>query len=208
VSAEILSQCGHELPKQDINQLSTIAFSGAKRLHEDIEQILRYMDMTSALPLLDEGCQVGQIEKIVERICHQLYDSCHFDIPPDIQQLAVALPEATMEVILWELLDNSRKFHPQNQPALSIYVSCKSDNMLCIAVCDNGIHLSAEQLARAWTPYYQGDKYFTGQIKGMGLGLAMVASFVWSVGGNCHISNLIDQPGVSVELILPVKTTP
>ena len=49
----------------------------------------------------------------------------------------------------------------------------------------------------------EGEKYFTGQVKGMGLGLPMVASLVWSVGGRCRIFNHTKGPGVTIELILP-----
>jgi hypothetical protein len=52
-----------------------------------------------------------------------------------------------------------------------------------LRIDDDGLTLSPEQLARAWSPYYQGEKYFTGQATGMGLGLSMVATLVWGAGG-------------------------
>jgi nitrogen fixation/metabolism regulation signal transduction histidine kinase len=55
-----------------------------------------------------------------------------------------------------------------------------------------------------WSPYYQDEKYFTGQMPGMGLGLAMVAAIVWGVGGTCRIHNREQGPGVVVELVLPL----
>lgn len=51
-----------------------------------------------------------------------------------------------------------------------------------VHISDDGLTLSPEHLAQVWTPYYQGEKYFTGQLDGMGLGLSLVASLVWSVG--------------------------
>ena len=54
-----------------------------------------------------------------------------------------------------------------------------------------------------WTPYYQAEKLFTGEVRGMGLGLAMVASLVWEAGGSCRMFNRADGPGITVELLLP-----
>ena len=62
--------------------------------------------------------------------------------------------------------------------------------------------LTPEQMLKVWTPYYQGEKYFTGEIPGMGLGLSMVAYLVWSAGGRCRAYNRAEGTGVTVELIL------
>lgn len=53
-------------------------------------------------------------------------------------------------------------------------------------------------------PYYQGEKYFTGQATGIGLGLSMVASLVWGLGGSCRLYNREPGPGVVVALTLPI----
>jgi len=53
--------------------------------------------------------------------------------------------------------------------------------------------LSPGQLAQVWMPY---------QVAGVGLGLSVVASLVWGVGGTCMF-NREGWPGVIVELVLP-----
>ena len=40
-------------------------------------------------------------------------------------------------------------------------------------------------------------------MRGLGLGLAMVASIVWENGGSCRMFNRPTGPGVIVELLLP-----
>ena len=41
----------------------------------------------------------------------------------------------------------------------------------------------------------------------MGLGLSLVATLVWSVGGSCVIENSVDVPGVVVEVTVPLLGT-
>jgi K+-sensing histidine kinase KdpD len=42
----------------------------------------------------------------------------------------------------------------------------------------------------------------------MGLGLPLVASLVWEIGGQCRLANREDGPGVVVELQLPLSNIP
>ena len=42
-----------------------------------------------------------------------------------------------------------------------------------------------------------------GQVPGMGLGLPMVASLLWRIGGLCQIVNREPGPGVEVEIRIP-----
>ena len=74
-----------------------------------------------------------------------------------------------------------------------------------IEVTDDGVYLSPDQLAQVWTPYYQAEKYFTGEVPGMGLGLPMVASLVWGAGGSCRMNNRPDQPGAIVTIEIPFE---
>jgi two-component system cell cycle response regulator len=123
----------------------------------------------------------------------------------DLMGARLGLAQPTVELIFEELLENAKKFHPRHTPSVEVLVFGGQGETACIQVRDDGLTLMPEQLAQAWTPYYQGEKYFTGEVAGMGLGLARVASIVWAVGGTCRIFNQDDMPGVVVELTVPVR---
>ncbi|PIE35498.1 hypothetical protein CSA56_03905 [candidate division KSB3 bacterium] len=72
---------------------------------------------------------------------------------------------------------------------------------------DDGVSLSPTQFSQLWTPYYQGEKYLTGEEDGVGLGLVMVASLIWTVGETCRAYNREEQPGMVVKLHIPPDTT-
>jgi nitrogen fixation/metabolism regulation signal transduction histidine kinase len=52
----------------------------------------------------------------------------------------------------------------------------------------------------------QGEKFPTGQVPGMGLGLPLVHTLIWQTGGQVRLANRLDRPGVVVELILPLAS--
>ena len=121
---------------------------------------------------------------------------------------AVRLSKKAMEWVLWELLENAVKFHPQRTPLVEVAVTPVGSDAITLRVQDDGITLSPEQIAKAWVQYYQGERYITGSVAGMGLGLPLVASLVWEIGGQCRLANREDGPGVVVELQLPLSNIP
>lgn len=199
-SLEVLNQWGASA--EDHDQLLKIAYHSAQRLQHDIEEVTRYMDKTPTTAP-NNSFPIAQLAALVQDISQNLgIDHIRIQVPQDLEQQKLKLPTSVIEVILHELLDNAKKFHPHQQPSVEIKISQHVPDWVTLQVCDDGIKLSLEEVSQAWTPYYQGGKFFTGQVKGMGLGLSMVASFVWGSGGECRITNRSDGPGVLVELVL------
>ena len=64
------------------------------------------------------------------------------------------------------------------------------------------------QLKKAFEPYFQGEKGFSGQVPGMGLGLSTLRSLLWEVGGDCSLSNRTDLEGVVLTLLVPAEPSP
>ncbi|MBE0696023.1 MAG: ATP-binding protein, partial [Anaerolineaceae bacterium] len=150
---------------------------------------------------------LADAENLIRGICRQLsitrlvFEGNRF--PPGTW---TKLSDRAIEIILRELLENSKKFHPQLIPTIEISLVPYSDQRYLLTVRDDGLHLPPEQLKRAWIPYYQVEKEFTGEVAGMGLGLSTVATLVWEVGGKYRMYNREDRAGIVVELILPAAT--
>lgn len=98
-------------------------------------------------------------------------------------------------------------FHPHRTPTIEVEITPAGDGYLVLRVSDDGIVLSPEQLGQIWRPYYQGEKYFTGQAAGMGLGMATVSALVWEAAGQCHASGRENGPGLVIDLRLPMCWT-
>jgi len=180
------------------------AHDSVKRLQDEVLDILRYIDAPETQASGPGWCDLGEIPDIVTEINASLGIES-LDVSSkgqDLGDACVPISRRAMELMLWEILENAKKFHPVGSPAVEIRISDTPDGVR-LQVSDDGLTLSPDQLARMWVPYYQAERGFSGQVPGIGLGLSMVATLVWRVGGTCHAYGREQGPGVVVEIVLP-----
>jgi DNA-binding response OmpR family regulator len=193
----------------DHPQLIENAYRASTHLSREILAVLDYLTRTSDNGGEQKGsCAVEELIDIAERLEAQLpqiylrlrstiHNPRDYKLPIDCRQF---------ETILWELFENAIKFHPENSPAIAVTFERQHDKLL-MRVEDNGHSLAPEQLKQVWTPYYQAERYYTGQVPGMGLGLSMIAATVWGVGGTCAAYNRTDEEGLVIQLTFPLTST-
>jgi two-component system, cell cycle response regulator len=204
-SLELMARHAEKLHPEKTAEVAGRALGAGRRLQSDIEDILTYLK-SPGVAEPGTGFNVAHLEPMVEKIAAALeIDTLALAGLTKLGPTRLRLSSPAMETILWEVLENAKKFHPQNDPEVQVFAFLMDSGEVGIWIGDNGQKLSPEQLAQAWSPYYQGEKGFTGEVSGMGLGLAMVATIVWGVGGRCRMYNRPNAPGVIVELIIPVE---
>jgi two-component system, cell cycle response regulator len=205
-SLEFLVAEGPELPSDQILHLSRIALKGARRLRGEIEDILQYINL-SKLSRAEVGSTISEFQQLVTEISGELeIPYLSVDYQEGLQEVKFSLSQQAIEWIVREILENAKKFHPQQAPRIDISLTHAAGNTLHLKISDDGLTLAPDQLARVWVPYYQGEKYFTGETAGMGLGLPIIASLLREVGGTCQLYNRTEGSGVVLELNIPAKT--
>jgi DNA-binding response OmpR family regulator len=201
---ELMVEEESPLSMVEIMHLSKASLEAAHRLQGEIEDILRYMN-TSTMAQLETSCALSELQQIVSKISSELkLATVTISVLDEAANVHLKLSRQALECILWEILENAKKFHPRQSPTLEIKINQTNGHFINLKITDDGLTLAPEQLIQAWTPYYQGEKYFTGQTAGMGLGLSTVAVLVWGVGGTCRLYNHNSGPGVVVEVSIPV----
>jgi DNA-binding response OmpR family regulator/anti-sigma regulatory factor (Ser/Thr protein kinase) len=194
------------LPVNEMVQMVSQANNNLEHLVQEMKDIFQYIDA----PLLAQiGQQVSllQLDRMVSLLAKKLkLEKVAVTVPAPLQEKRLTITETALETILWEILENAKKFHPRQNPQLDVIVSTSlhDPQVVQLQVRDDGISLSPEQIKWAMLPYIQSEKYFTGEEHGMGLGLPLVSSLVWQAGGSARLFNRQDQPGVVVELVLPL----
>ncbi len=195
------------LKPDEIKTMLGSAIKGTDRLAEEVRHILTYIDAPLALNL-GQPISLDQLPVILKSTCDILsINDVNFSLPQSLYLTKIAMTPDALEMIFHELLDNSRKFHPLHAPQIDISVAELEQGFIQIIIADNGLTLSVEQLQWAWLPYFQGEKDFTGELPGLGLGFPMVATLVWKAGGTIVLRNRSDGPGVIVNIKIPLEST-
>lgn len=205
-SLSFLSEDVEDMSHTEIRELSELALKNAYRLHEQVKDIWSYMRMPDiAQP--GSGCNLSDIPHIVRQHSTDMgLQSVTLSGFEHMQEHNVVLSHQAVELIFREIFENAIKFHPSHTPTIEIYFSSHHENEITMQFYDDGISLSPEHITRAWIPYYQAEKEHSGEVPGMGLGLAMVATLLWNVGGRYSIINRTPGPGVIVELVIPIAS--
>jgi DNA-binding response OmpR family regulator len=202
----VLADEESELDREQAAQLARLATDSAERLHLELQQVLQFLEMSHTARDERRGT-TSRLGQLLDEIGGRLQiRSLTVSIQPELGDCTIAMSPQATELVLSEVLENAVKFHPTGSPAIEVRLGITNGGQLKIQVIDDGISLSPAQLADVWRPYHQAEKWFTGQVPGMGLGLPMVALLVWSAGGSCRILNREQQSGVVVELSIPLAS--
>ena len=179
--------------------------SSLERLAAEIRGVLAY---TEALGGSGSGVPfpLAELESLVEglRVDLGLADPVDCALETSLEEATVPLSREVLQTLLAELLGNAVKFHPRGVPRLELEARREGDRGVLL-LRDDGVRLSPGQLGRVFLPYFQGERGFTGETAGMGLGLSLVEVLVLEAGGRCVLTNREDRPGVQVRLELPLQ---
>ena len=195
-------------PETELSDIVRMVQRGVQGLCAVVDDVWRYMDAMSLTSTHDSPFPLVELASVLARLAEELgLTTINLTLSELPNAASFSLSKTAMEWVLWEVLENAVKFHPQHKPVVDIAVIPANPDAITLRVQDNGLTLSPEQITHAWVPYYQGELYVTGNAAGTGLGMPLIAALVWEAGGQCRLSNREDGPGVIVELQLPVHKT-
>ncbi len=200
---ENLAGTDADLTSPEARQWFQIALEGARQLNNRMQNILQYFsapvracdgkgfDMAAFPDLLDE---IGDARRFLKP---------KISISEQAARQRIALSSFALELVVMEIFENAWKFHPRKSPAIEVSIKVNDKNVVEIRIADDGRHLSPQALQNLCSPFRQGEKDFTGEVPGMGLGLSMISAVLWSAGGSCRFLNRGDRPGLVVEVAIP-----
>ena len=187
----------------DDRTMAQDALECAGRLDEQVKDVVRYLDA----PKIAHDGELLRGDVLNQKAT----DLGELVLPADLKVFVsnellgstYAISSLAMDVVFAELFANSGKFHPQQTPRITVSANLNESGECEIQVMDDGALIGVEILSDIRKPYFQGESKLTGEVAGMGLGLAMISSIIWEVRGSIIIENRDDVPGVKVTLTIP-----
>ena len=107
------------------------------------------------------------------------------DIKCEPDTLVYADP-SLLSIALEELIDNAIRFNNNPIKKIRLFHFEEKDKDV-LAVADNGVGIKSEYISKIFDKFYQVDDFFTGQIEGWGLGLALVKKIMTLHEGNITV---------------------
>src|SRR6202011_2708369 len=94
-----------------------------------------------------------------------------------------------MQQAIRNLIENAIKFNTKPQRHVRIGGRRVDDSKVELFVTDDGIGIPSEERTKIFQKFYQIEASFTGQVQGMGLGLALVKRVVEAHGGSVRVES-------------------
>lgn len=192
------------LSSLEVSSTATDAMESAERLERQVTEVLRYLD---ASKIAREGDQLrgGDLKEKVEAIIGDRLnlENARVHVSNELVGLSFAIGTLAMDIVLFEILDNAKKFHPKGEPKVIFTANLTEAGECEVQVRNDGPPLAPEVFEHIGEPYFQGESNITGEVPGMGLGVAMISSMIWEVGGRFQLANLEDEPGVIATVAIP-----
>jgi signal transduction histidine kinase len=200
----LLDDPGH-LANSQARELALGARESARRLEEALLSILRYhrifcggeVAVASSPRALGELWRAAATEAGVEPGQMRLSGQDDLLLPP-----AAIEP---VRMVLCELAGNYLKFADVARGGLEAHFE-RQGGQAALRLFAPGPALSPELIAHLGRPYWQVEKRFTGEVPGVGLGLATCRLLLASLGGELRFSSEDSRPGLVSQILIPLPS--
>jgi len=204
--ADLLQMNNEYSPEQQAEYLRLIQ-KKAERLGEIVSDLLDISRIESG-----EGVRLELKPARLDKLCEDVVKSYRLqevdhafvlDFPP-AALVTVNVDRYAMLQVIENLLSNAVKYSPQGG---EVRISCHLENGSClIAISDQGIGMTSDQVARVYDKFYRADATNTA-ISGTGLGMTIVKHLVEAQSGKVHVTSSLGR-GTTVTIRLPVVSEP
>lgn len=182
----------------------TMAVSSSRRLQGTLLDILCYHDaMFSDDSATEAPVPVSTLATDLDRCCRLE------GLPQELLGLHQRMETGTMVrggraagVAMVEVVSNYLKFSRAKTTGLNVTLSPEGSERLVISFTAQGADYPDNLLHRLGEPFFQPEANHTGEVPGIGLGLATARALLLSAGGNMRFRKDIQTEGLVTEIVL------
>ncbi len=173
----------NEIPTENEDQKDLLGMVGKehKKMVALVERLLYFIEIEQRD--LQERVELKIVEEIISKLMQKYKKVCVAE-----KEIAAVDLRLWQKVVMEELIENAFKFCDKETLALKLVLS---EGVMEIA--DNGPGIPSEEKEKIFEPFYQLEKYFTGNVPGVGLGLALVKRLAELNKSQVEIQSVIGQ---------------
>jgi signal transduction histidine kinase len=190
-----------------LQHISNVIHDESKRLSYQVEKVLQ-------MAIFEKGkaglkVKMMDVNELIQTVINNFRIKVENKEGKIIEKLeatncSVYVDEVHFTNVIYNLLDNAFKYR---RGAPILYVKTwNRENGLVIAVHDNGLGISKENLKRIFEKFYRVPTGNVHNVKGFGLGLAYVKKIVEDHGGTITAESELNV-GTKFEIFLPLKNS-
>jgi signal transduction histidine kinase/uncharacterized membrane-anchored protein YhcB (DUF1043 family) len=196
-----------QLTEEQRQESLALVHSKALELSRLIDDLLDISRVEAGQPLVLDY-ETVRLEQLIHEVLtpYQEKQTRHdFEIHMAAPELELAADRGRLRQVLNNLISNAVKYSPQGG-TVRITVSGEGQERCLLTVTDQGIGMSADQVAHVFDRFYRVDASNTA-VKGVGLGMSIVRNIVLAHGGDIRVES---QPGVgtTIYVALPLREPP
>jgi len=169
----------------------------SRRLSKLIDELLRFGSLESGSLRLTTGKE--NLKPIVEMSLRRLSSiiratGTKIVVADSIDKLPpILIDKAKVQEVIKNIVENAIKFNDKKEKRVKISAHpLKGKKFIQVEIEDNGAGIPSEEREKIFDKFYQVEEFFTGQVEGAGLGLAVVKQIVEAHGGNVGVES---RPG-------------
>jgi signal transduction histidine kinase len=171
-----------------------------------IEKLLQYASLSAeelrheAVILELPDVVARAVERVATRYGRERIQIA-IDIPDDLPRLRADVEQ--LALVLDNLLDNAAKFTPGELVRIEVHGRIGAKGMVEVAIRDYGPGIPFKYQADIFSDFSQVDEGFTGNVRGLGLGLPTAKRLVESWGGTITVES---RPGEGSSFLFTVPS--
>ena len=189
---------------EDAKKLVDAIARNSSRLTDLVENLLSFTAINSAnLNSPQEPLEISAyLPKIAQETVKRAKEKkVELKIDCPVKGITINMYRVYFNQLIGNLIDNAIKFNDKDTVNINICVTA-GDGKIKISIQDNGPGIPFEEQKKIFEKFYQIEKYYTGQVKGAGLGLALAKRIAEAYGGSIEVNSDIGR-GAKFTVSLP-----
>ncbi len=187
-SAEILLD-GIIKDKEKEKEYLEIVLNESDRLTELVDEILRLAEYQNQDFIKEK--ETVNLKELIEEVSKTFNKSGpladRLEVINNAESVNIKASKASLKQVLFNFLDNARKFSPEGSK-IKLIVDCDDEDAI-VKVIDRGVGIPQDEIDNIWERFYKLDKVRTPGTSGSGLGLSICREIIQNHDGDVFVES-------------------